>query len=230
MREIKNLYMSALVKSSLARKWVMALSGLFLVVFLTQHFVINITSVIAPDTFNEWSHFMGYNPLVQYVLQPVLIAGIIIHFVMGIVLEIQNNKARPIKYKSSPGNANASWVSRNMIITGLVVLAFMGLHMYDFWVHEMAYKYIEVNPEDPTRYYEETVEKFAPIWRVVLYVIAFVLLAMHLWHGFNSSFQSMGAKSVNKGEGLKKFTKVWSILIPAGFIFIALFHHLNHTN
>lgn len=72
--------MSALVKSSLARKWVMALSGLFLVIFLTQHFVINITSVIAPDTFNSWSHFMGYNPLVQFVAQPILIGGLIVHF------------------------------------------------------------------------------------------------------------------------------------------------------
>ena len=220
--------MSALVKSSLARKWVMALSGLFLVIFLTQHFVINITSVIAPDTFNEWSHFMGYNPLVQYVAQPILIGGLIIHFVMGIVLEIQNRKARPIKYAKFSGNANSQWVSRNMIITGLVVLAFLGLHMYDFWAHEMQYKYISFLEEDSTRYYAETVAKFQPVWRVVLYVISFVLLSMHLWHGFNSSFQSMGVKSVKKGDGLRKATYAWAILIPAGFIFIALYHHFNH--
>ena len=90
--------MSGLIKSSIARKVVMALSGLFLVFFLGQHFVINITSVIAPDTFNAWSHFMGYNPLVQYLLQPILIAGVIVHFVMGIVLELKNHKARSIKY------------------------------------------------------------------------------------------------------------------------------------
>lgn len=151
--------MSGLIKSSIARKVVMALSGLFLVVFLGQHFVINVTSVLAPDTFNSWSHFMGYNGLVQFILQPVLIAGVIVHFVMGIALELQNNKARTIKYKKYSGGANASWVSRNMIITGLVVLAFLGLHFYDFWIHEIDYKYISANPEDPTRYYEETVHK-----------------------------------------------------------------------
>jgi len=86
--------MSALIKSSLARKVVMALSGLFLVLFLGQHFVINLTSVIAPETFNVWSHFMGYNPLVQYLLQPILIAGILVHFIMGFVLELQNRAAR----------------------------------------------------------------------------------------------------------------------------------------
>jgi len=54
------------------------------------------------------------------------------------------------------------------------------------------------------------------------------LLALHLWHGFNSSFQSMGAKAINKGDGLRKATYAWSVLIPAGFIFIALYHHFTH--
>lgn len=218
--------MSGLIKSSIARKVVMALSGLFLVFFLLQHFTINITSVIAPDTFNSWSHFMGYNPLVQFVLQPILIAGVIIHFVMGFILELQNRKARGTSYVKYKGGANAPWVSRNMIYSGLVVLAFLGLHMYDFWVHEMAYKYIEANPEDPTRYYAETVEKFAPFWRTVLYVIAFVLLALHLWHGFASSFQTMGVN--NKYTPIiKTFTKIFAVAIPLGFAFIALYHHLN---
>ena len=219
--------MSALIKSSLARKVIMALSGLFLVLFLGQHFVINVTSVIAPDTFNSWSHFMGYNPLVQYILQPILIGGVIVHFVMGIILELQNRAARgSVKYTNYKGSANASWLSRNMIITGLVVLAFIGLHLYDFWVHEMAYKYFESNPEDPTRYYEETVHKFEPFWRTVLYVISFVLLALHLLHGFSSSFQTMGVNN-KYSAAIKTFTKVYAIGIPAGFIFIALYHHFN---
>jgi succinate dehydrogenase / fumarate reductase cytochrome b subunit len=218
--------MSGLLTSSIARKVVMALSGLFLVFFLGQHFVINIMSVIAPDTFNTWSHFMGYNPLVQYILQPILIAGVIVHFVTGIALEIQNNGARSVKYAKYKGGANASWISRNMIITGLVVLAFLGLHMYDFWIHEMAYKYIEVRPEDPTRYYAETVEKFEPVVRTILYVISFGLLALHLLHGFASSFQSMGLNN-KYTPAIKTFTKVYAIAIPLGFALIAIYHHLN---
>lgn len=219
--------MSGLSKSSIARKVVMALSGLFLVLFLGQHFVINITSVIAPETFNTWSHFMGYNPLVQYLLQPILIGGVIIHFVMGFVLELQNRAARgSVGYASYKGSANAPWISRNMLISGAVVLAFIGLHMYDFWVHEMAYKYIEANPENPTRYYEETVHKFEPIWRTVLYVIAFGLLALHLLHGFASSFQTMGVNN-KYTPAIKSFTKIYAIAIPLGFAFIAIYHHLN---
>ena len=218
--------MSASIRSSIARKVVMALSGLFLVLFLAQHFTINFTSVIAPEIFNEWSHFMGYNPLVQFVLQPILVAGIIIHFVMGIYLEIKNNQARAVKYAKFSGNKNSPWVSRNMIISGLVVLAFLGLHMYDFWVHEMAYKYVEVQPQDPGRYYVETVEKFEPFWRTVLYVVAFVLLALHLWHGFSSSFQTIGWNN-KYSRGLKAFTKLFAVLIPLGFVVIAIYHHLN---
>ena len=218
--------MSSLVNSSIARNVVMALSGLFLVIFLAQHLTINFTSVIAPDTFNEWSHFMGYNPFVQFILQPILMAGIVIHFVMGIMLEIRNSKARTVKYSKFSGNANSPWVSRNMILSGLVVLAFLGLHIYDFWVHEMAFKYVEANPEDPTRYYAETVEKFAPAWRTVLYILAFILLALHLWHGFASSLQTMGWNN-KYSPAVKAITKVFAVVVPLGFIIIALYHHFN---
>lgn len=218
--------MSALIKSSIARKVVMALSGLFLVLFLALHVTINMSSVIDPDTFNQWSHFMGYNILVQYIMQPILIAGVIVHFVMGIALEIQNNRARSIKYVKYKGSANAPWVSRNMILTGLVVLAFLGLHFYDFWIHEITFKYIEANPADPTRYYAETVEKFEPIWRTVIYVVSFFLLALHLWHGFASSFQSMGVNN-KYTPGITKFAKAYAVVIPLAFVFIALYHHLN---
>jgi succinate dehydrogenase / fumarate reductase cytochrome b subunit len=218
--------MSGIAKSSIARKVVMALSGIFLVLFLALHVTINLSSVISPDTFNTWSHFMGYNPIVQYLMQPILIAGVVVHFVMGIALEFQNNRARAVNYVKYKGSANAPWVSRNMIITGLVVLAFLGLHFYDFWVHEMTYKYIEASPEDPTRYYSETVEKFAPMWRTVIYVGSFVLLALHLWHGFASSFQSMGVNN-KYSPAIRNFTRMYAIVVPLLFVFIALYHHFN---
>ncbi|MBS9461182.1 succinate dehydrogenase cytochrome b subunit [Flagellimonas sp. 389] len=218
--------MSGLIKSSIARKVVMALSGLFLVIFLVLHVTINFASVIAPEFFNEASHFMGYNPLVQYLMQPILIIGVIVHFVMGFVLEIQNRNARGVGYVKYKGSANAPWVSRNMIYSGLVILAFLGLHFYDFWIHEMTYKYIQANPEDPTRYYAETVEKFAPFWRTIIYIVSFVLLSLHLWHGFSSSFQSMGVNN-KYTPAIKTFTKLFAVVVPLAFAFIALYHHLN---
>ncbi len=205
----------------------MAISGLFLIIFLLQHFAINITSVFSGDLFNQLSHFMGTNPLVQFVLQPILIFGVIFHFVMGFVLDIINKRARGRRYKIYKGNSNASWVSRNMIISGSTVLAFLALHFYDFWIPEMDYKYVKFLPEDPDRYFEELVHKFEDITRVVLYVISFFFLALHLSHGFASSFQTMGFN--NKYTVLvKSFGKLYAFGIPFGFAFIAIYHYLNH--
>ena len=216
----------SLTSSTIGRKVAMALSGLFLVVFLTQHFTINFISVFSAKTFNEISHFMGNNPLVQFVLQPILIFGVVFHFTMGFVLEIQNRKSRAIQYVEYKGSANASWVSRNMIWSGAVVLSFLGLHFYDFWFPEMNYKYIEVLPLNPARYYEEMTHKFHDFLRVGLYIISFVFLALHLNHGFASSFQSVGVNN-KYSSSIKKFAIAFSVIIPVGFIFIALFHYIN---
>jgi len=217
---------SFVLSSSIAKKVAMALSGLFLISFLALHFSINLTSVFSADVFNKSSNFMGYNPLIQYVMQPVLAFGVVFHFVMGFVLDFKNRSARPIGYAKNNGAANSSWASRNMIISGSVVLAFLGLHFYDFWFPEMVYKYVEVNPLDPTRYYPELVHKFESPVRTGMYCLAFLLLFLHLWHGFNSSMQSVGFN--NKfSKALHKLGYAFAVIVPFGFIFIALFHHFN---
>lgn len=205
----------------------MALSALFLMIFLLQHFTINFSSVLSKEVFNDWSHFMGTNPIVQFGLQPVLIFGVIYHFVMGFVLEIQNRSARNVKYAMNKGGANSTWFSRNMIWSGLVILAFLGLHFYDFWVPEMIYKYVEFNAEDPNRYFEEMVHKFEDPLRVGMYSLSFVLLSMHLLHGFQSAFQSVGARNAKYTPIIKKLGNIYAIAIPAGFVFIALYHHFT---
>jgi len=215
-----------LFTSSIARKVTMSLSGLFLVIFLGQHLVINLSSVFSPDTFNSWSHFMGTNGLVQFIMQPILILGVLLHFITGFILEVQNRKARPIKYGVFKGNNNSTWVSRNMILSGIVILAFLAVHMYDFFFPEIAYKYVHGLPEDATRYHPETVAKFADPVRTIGYVLSFVLLAMHLWHGFASSFQSIGFNN-KYSRALQGFTKFYAVVVPLGFIFIALYHFLN---
>ena len=219
--------MGVVLSSTILRKVAMALSGLFLMFFLLQHFAINITSVFSETVFNQFSHFMGTNALVQFVLQPILIFGVIFHFIMGFVLDIRNRRARGTRYAVYKGSANASWVSRNMIISGGTILAFLVLHFYDFWVPEMKYKYIEVLPENPDRYYEELVHKFENLTRVVLYVISFLFLALHLSHGFSSAFQSIGFNN-KYTTVIKSISKVYAIGIPLGFAFIAIFHHLTH--
>ncbi|MCB0447780.1 MAG: succinate dehydrogenase cytochrome b subunit [Gelidibacter sp.] len=228
--------MSGILNSSIGRKFAMALSAFFLMFFLLQHFAINVTSVFSADTFNETSHFMGTNPLIQYVLQPILLFGVIFHFVMGFVLEIRNNRARAISYAKNNGAANSTWMSRNMIWSGGFILVFLIIHFIDFWIPEINTKYIAGDMSgliDPNvadsgyRYYEELVHKFEPIWRVALYCLGFIFLSLHLLHGFDSAFQSVGANN-KYTKGLKGFGNIYAIGIPLGFIFIALFHHFNH--
>ena len=225
--------MSGFLKSSIGRKIAMALSAFFLMFFLLQHFAINILSVINPDTFNEVSHFMGTNPLVQFVLQPVLIFGVVFHFVMGFVLEYKNYTSRSISYTKNNGNANSTWMSRNMIYSGFAILAFVALHFIDFWFPELNTKYIIGDMSGmhngEFRYYHELVEKFHNPLRVGAYVVAFIFLALHLLHGFNSAFQSVGANN-KYTKSLKGFGNAYAILIPLGFIVIALFHFFNNTH
>ena len=219
--------MSGVFSSSVARKFAMALSALFLVFFLLMHVTVNMLSVFSEDAFNLASHFMGTNPLVQFLMQPILMFGVIFHFVLGFVLEIKNRKAQGVKYFKNNGAANSTWMSRNMIYSGLAILGFLILHLKHFWVHEMNVKYINPLPENPTRYYEELVHTFQNPITVIVYVIAFVFLALHLLHGFQSSFQSMGLNN-KYTKSLKRSTEVYAILVPTLFAFVALFHFLNH--
>lgn len=218
---------SPILKSSIAKKIAMALSGLFLVSFLSIHFIINLTSVFSEDLFNTLAHFMGNNPLIQFAMQPILILGVLFHFIMGFILDFKNRASRPIGYAKYNGSANASWPSRNMIISGIVVLSFLGLHFYDFWIPEIVYKYVEAKPIATERYFHELAEKFNSPIRTAIYCMSFFFLFLHLWHGFNSSFQSVGMNN-KYSKTLHKFGYAFAVIVPFGFIFIALFHHFNH--
>ena len=221
------------MKTSIARKVLMALSGLFLLLFLLQHFIINFLSVISADAFNSASHFMGTNAIIQFVMQPILIFGVVFHLAMGMYLEAQNNKARTVKYAMNKPSTNSSWMSRNMIYTGLMVMAFLGLHFYDFWVPEIMTKYVEgdmsgVLATGEFRYFHELQEKFHDPIRTGLYALSFVFLALHLLHGFQSAFQSVGFNHKRYTPAIKKLGNIYAIVIPLGFIFIAIFHYVSH--
>jgi succinate dehydrogenase / fumarate reductase cytochrome b subunit len=216
--------------SSIGRKVVMALSGAFLMLFLLQHFVINSLSLISPDSFNEVSQFMGTNPLVQYLIQPLLIFGVLFHLGMGINLELKNRAARPISYVVNKPSENASWMSRNMIITGIMIMLFLGLHFYDFWVPEINTKFIVgdmsgLNAHGEFRYFEELQHKFIDPIRVGIYVISFIFLSLHLLHGFQSTFQSAGFNHNKYTPIIKKLGYLYAIIIPLGFVVIAIYHY-----
>lgn len=220
------------MKTSIARKVLMALSGFFLLFFLAQHLAINSLSVFSEDAFNSVSHFMGTNFLVQFILQPVLIFGVIFHLVMGLYLDVQNQRARSQAYVQKRPSTNSSWMSRNMKITGITVLLFLALHFYDFWIHEINVKYVKgdlsgMNANGAYRYFEDLQYKFVDVVRVGLYVLSFVFLSLHLLHGFQSAFQSVGAKNSKNTAVIKRLGDVYAVVVPLGFIVIALYHYIT---
>jgi len=213
---------SIFTKSSLIRKFWMALTGLFLITFLVVHLVVNLFSLVSdPQLFNDASHFMGHNPVIQ-IMQYVLAAGFIFHIVMGMLLTVQNNKATPTKYVYNKPGANSSWSSRNMIITGVLVLLFLVLHMKDF-LYEIKMGSLGGYETD----YDLVVGLFGSPIYTIIYVAAFVLLGIHLNHGFQSSFQSLGVSHPKYLPLIKGFGLWYSILIPGGFALVAIFHFVN---
>ncbi len=206
----------------------MALSGLFLLLFLAQHFVINSLSLGSGDYFNAASHFMGNNGIVQFIIQPILIIAVLFHLIAGLYLDVVNRNARNVKYQMNSPGKNSSWMSRNMVITGIMVLLFLGLHFYDFWIPEINYKYIEGNSLVDNRYYPDLVEKFKDPVRTGIYVLSFVFLSLHLMHGFQSAFQSVGFRHNKYTPMIQKLGLAYAILIPLGFVVIAVVHYVSH--
>ncbi len=208
------------MKTSVARKIVMGLTGLFLVTFLIVHLLINSFSLFSKELFNEGSHFMATNPLIQ-VMQYVLALGFIIHIGMGIKLTMQNNAARDVKYVKNNAAANSGFSSRSMIITGILVLLFLVLHMKDFFV-EIKFNDLGGLPSD----YDLLVKVFSNPAYVGIYVASFILLGIHLHHGFQSAFQSIGVNHPKYTPVIKMLGVAFCIVIAVGFSAIALKHFL----
>lgn len=210
----------SILKSSVAKKVAMALSGLFLVLFIFVHLAINLTLIYpGKEAFDVAVDFMGTNPLIQ-VMQPILFLGFIFHIAMGIYLEWQNRGNRPVKYaKNNPGAA-ASWASRNMIWTGLGVLVFLLVHFYNY--------FIPFKTQDITDHYALVIGLFKSPVFTFLYVFAFISLGIHLSHGFQSAFQSLGTPREKCNKGLSILGKIIAYIVAIGFSAIALYFYFKN--
>jgi len=211
--------------SSIVRKFIMALSGLFLIVFLITHLVINsLTLASSKDLFNEAAHFMATNPII-YAMQYVLALGFIIHIGMGIKLTIQNKRARSQEYVYNKMSKNTDLSSRSMIVSGGLVIVFLALHLRDYF-YQMKF----VGLPEGTTDYDLVVNLFTNPYYTAVYVIAFIILGIHLNHGFKSAFQSMGANHKKYNPLIKIVSTAYSIVIALGFSTIAIFHFINQSS
>ena len=219
------LFKSKMELSSIVRKFIMALSGLFLIIFLITHLVINsLTLASSKDLFNEAAHFMATNPII-YVMQYVLALGFIIHIGMGIKLTIQNKRARSQEYVYNKMSKNTDLSSRSMIVSGGLVIVFLALHLRDYF-YQMKF----VGLPEGTTDYDLVVNLFTNPYYTAVYVIAFIVLGVHLNHGFKSAFQSIGANHKKYNPLIKIVSTAYSIVIALGFSTIAIFHFINQSS
>jgi succinate dehydrogenase / fumarate reductase cytochrome b subunit len=228
---------SALLKSSLAKKYWMSISGLFLILFLIGHLVGNIPLMFEfskenMDGFNEYARFMSENPLVQIVAWVVKIA-IVFHMVDGIILTMQNNKARPTKYKVENANANSTWFSRSMLPMGLLIFAFVAIHLVNFWgkMHYGDMPSYRIKGDEINNLYVVVLEFFgksdlAIMW-IAIYILGMVALSFHLIHGFASAFQSVGLRHKKYTPIIEKIGYGFAIIVPLLFALIPIIIHIR---
>ena len=226
---------SVLLNSSIAKKYWMAFTGLFLCLFLVGHLLGNLqllaTGPEARTAFNEYALFMTTFPLVK-ILSYVTYFSILFHTVDGILLAVQNRKARPQKYAYTKPGTNSSWASRNMALLGSLVLFFIVSHMSQFWYRmhfgDMPIQLLE-DGEQLKDLYTVTVLFFQNgteglVW-TILYVVSMLVVAFHLSHGFQSAFQSLGARHPKYTPLIQKVGLAFAVLIPLGFAIIPVFLH-----
>jgi succinate dehydrogenase / fumarate reductase cytochrome b subunit len=204
------------IQSSLGKKLLMGLTGLFLISFLIVHCLLN-SFIFLNDggvMFNEGAQFMATNPIIR-IMEIVLFFGLIAHALQALVLTLQNNKSRPVKYAVNDGKANSKWYSRSMGILGSLLLLFLVVHLSHFWIDTKAAQFNGTIAEHNT--YLEMIEVFHNPINVAVYLLGVLALAYHLLHGFPSAFQTLGWNHP-KYNGLIKITgTLFSIVVPLIF-------------
>jgi succinate dehydrogenase / fumarate reductase cytochrome b subunit len=215
---------SILNYSSLSKKYIMAIAGIFLMSFLVIHLAINLC--LLRDDGGEWfnaaAHFMGTNYIVKF-FEIFLFAGIIIHILLGVILQIKNWMSRPIGYKSG-NKSTTSFLSKYMIYTGAVVLIFFIIHFMNFYFIKVGWveSPVPMIDEEPN-FYAIAQLLFANKAYSVLYIVLITILGFHLNHAFQSAFQTLGINHPVYTPFIKSFATFYSILIVVGFNIIPLF-------
>jgi len=208
--------MNKILFASISKKFVMALAGIFLLMFLPVHFVINLLLLKSdPEPFNRAAGFMATFPLVK-VFEIALMAAILVHVIYGIYLQIQNWLARPIGYAGGQKSKTSS-LSRFMIWTGSIVLTFLVLHFFNFYFIKLG-----LVPGDPENFYSVAHSLFRIPAYNIIYLTCFLILGFHLHHAFWSAFQTLGLNHRLWTPIVKALAWVYAIVIPAGFAFISI--------
>lgn len=221
-------WVTQMFTSSLGRKFVMAITGLFLCSFLIIHLTGNLLTLV-PDgglSFNAFTHFMEHTIVIK-ILEYVLFAGFIIHIIQAAVISYRNRLSRPVKYAVSSGANNSTWYSRNMGVLGVIILIFLVIHLRDFF-YELKFGDDDfgLDANGNVNLYKEVVATFGLLPYALLYFVAMFGLGYHLWHGFQSAFRSLGIAHKKYQPMIEGLGKIYTIVITGGFMFLPVYWYL----
>lgn len=200
----------------------MSLSGMFLILFLTLHLAINLTSLISREAYEAACRFMDESILIQ-VMVPFLAIGFMIHILMGIVLTVRNRKSRPIGYLVK-SKTEVWWASKNMLALGIVVLGLLAIHLSHFWTKLQLQHYLGNEGGNP---YDLIVTLFSNGYYVGMYLVWIFALCFHLTHGFWSMFQSIGVSNSKWDPRLRTIAVIYSHLLMVGYMAIPIWFYFE---
>lgn len=214
-------WFNTFVNSSLGKKFIMAITGSFLIIFLVIHLIGNLTLYFGPDAFNGYVKTLDIvKPLIR-VIEIVLLAAFVFHIFNGVRLWLENKQARPVRYRINGSSENSTLFSRTMFLTGSIIFIFLVLHLGTFF-----WRFNVHDPDqlaDVHKYYDIVVGFFQIWWYVILYIIAMILLGFHLNHGFQSAFQTFGWNHKKYTPLIKKIGTAYAIIMAAGFASIPIY-------
>ncbi|MCC7233455.1 MAG: succinate dehydrogenase cytochrome b subunit [Bacteroidia bacterium] len=197
--------------TTVGRKMIMALTGLFLVTFLIEHLYGNLLlyKLDGGVAFNEYSEFLVSSLFIR-VVEIALFAGFLIHIIDGIYLTLYNRRARKIRYEVEHVSGLGTWFSRNMGLTGAVIFFFLVVHLKSFFV---PYRIFHTD----TSLAYEVASAFRSNWYAALYVVSMVILGSHLNHGFQSAFHSLGFNNIKYMKPMKTLGTLFALIMMIGF-------------
>ncbi|MBC8109677.1 MAG: succinate dehydrogenase cytochrome b subunit [Verrucomicrobia bacterium] len=211
--------------STLGRKLIMALTGIFLILFLVVHLIGNLQLLKGDngEAFNKYAYFMGHNPLIQTISWGNF-SFILLHLFIGLALFIKNKASRPERYVYNNKSKVLSLSSKYMMLLGTIILVFLAGHLAQFWAKSKTGGLASIAYEGKEYHdlYTVTVDAFASPLIVGLYVFAMIALAYHLWHGFWSAFQTLGLQHKKYSPLIKLVGMAYSVVIPALYAYIPL--------
>lgn len=208
-----------LTSSSIGRKFLMALTGAFLILFVTFHVLMNGVALFWPTAYNDVCEFLGAN---WYALlgSAVLAAGFLAHILLACWLTYENRRARGgDRYAVTSRPKQVEWTSKNMLVLGIVILCFLVVHLYQFWAKMQLVEVLGIEGEYPAAAGTLFIQQaFYCPWTLVIYLIGFIALWLHMTHGFWSMFQSVGLNGTKWMCRLKCIGNVWASAVTLLFI------------